>query len=78
MASALVWLLVIPTVAAIAAAMLGQQRPGAVRWVSLGATTVNLLLALALAISFAGPRLREGPVYYASNPDNLPQTFHFD
>jgi NADH-quinone oxidoreductase subunit M len=75
MGNALVWLLVIPTVAAIAAAVLGQQRPGAVRWVSLGATTVNLLLALALAISFAGPRLRERPVYYASNPDDLLQTF---
>src|SRR5690348_12246677 len=75
MGSALVWLLVIPTVGAIAAAMLGQQRPGAVRWVSLGATTVNLLLALALVISFAGPRLRAGPVYYASNPGNSSQTF---
>jgi NADH-quinone oxidoreductase subunit M len=74
MGNVLVWMLVIPTVAAIAAAVLGQHRAGAVRWVSFGATAVNLLLALALAISFAAPRLRPTAVGYGTNPDSL-QTF---
>src|SRR5260370_37571527 len=75
MGNGLVWLLVIPTVAAIAAATLGQQRAGAVRWVSLGATLVNLILALALAISFAGPRLRAAQGANAPRSDVLVQTF---
>jgi NADH-quinone oxidoreductase subunit M len=75
MGNVLVWLLIIPTVAAITAAMLGQQRAGAVRWVSLGATVVNLILALVLAINFAGPRLRAAPVANAPGSDGLPQTF---
>src|SRR5260370_36639154 len=75
MGNVLVWLLVIPTVAAIAAATLGQQRAGAVRWVSLGATLVNLILALALAISFAGPRLRAAQGANAPRSDVLVQTF---
>src|SRR5437773_11095963 len=70
-----VWLLVIPTVAAIAAATPGQQRAGAVRWVSLGATLVNLILALALAISFAGPRLRAAPGANAPRSAVLVPTF---
>jgi NADH-quinone oxidoreductase subunit M len=59
MGNALVWLLIVPTVAAIVAAILGQQRANAVRWVSLGATVINLVLALALAVAFAGPRMQE-------------------
>src|SRR4029077_3794248 len=75
MENVLVWLLVIPTAAAIVCALLGPQRAGAVRWASLGATLVNLILAAALAISFAGPRLRAAPVANAPGSDSSPQTF---
>src|SRR5260370_13681738 len=74
----LVWMLIIPTAGAIAAAALGRQRAAAVRWVSLGATIINLVLALALAISFAGPRLRTAQGAgrtSAPRSGNLPQTF---
>jgi len=70
MGNALVWLLIVPTVAAIVAAILGQQRASTVRWVSLGATVINLVLALTLAIAFAGPRMRE-----AGQPLTTQRTF---
>jgi NADH-quinone oxidoreductase subunit M len=75
MGNTLVWSLVIPTVSAIAAATLGQQRAGVVRWVALGAAFVNLMLALALAISFAGPRLRAAQGANAPRSGVLVQTF---
>jgi len=71
----LLWLLVIPTTAAIVCAMLGQQRAETVRWVSLGATVVNLILALALAISFAGARLGAPQGATAHGSDGATQTF---
>jgi NADH-quinone oxidoreductase subunit M len=75
MSNPLVWMLIIPTAGAIVVALLGRQRAAAVRWVSLGATAVNLVLALALAISFAGPRLRTAQRANVPRSDNLPQTF---
>jgi NADH-quinone oxidoreductase subunit M len=50
----LVLLLVIPAVAAAVVALLGIGRAGVARWVSLGATTAVLVLALIVAVSFAG------------------------
>lgn len=75
MGNVLVWMLIFPTAGAIAAAVLGRQRAAGVRWVCLGATIINLVLALALAISFAGPRLRTAQGASATRSDNLPQTF---
>jgi NADH-quinone oxidoreductase subunit M len=75
MGNILMWMLIIPTAAAIVAAILGRQRADEVRWVSLGATVINLILALALAISFAAPRLKSAQEADAPRSGNLPQTF---
>jgi NADH-quinone oxidoreductase subunit M len=75
MGDVLVWLLVIPTVAAIAVAILGQERAGVARWVSLGATLVNLILATVLAIGFAGPRLRAASVVNGRGSEAALRTF---
>src|SRR5229473_2313459 len=75
MGNPLVWMLIIPTAGAIVAALLGRQRADEVRWLSLGATGINLILALALAISFAAPRLKSAQGADAPRSGNLPQTF---
>jgi NADH-quinone oxidoreductase subunit M len=49
----LVSLLAIPAVAAAVVALLGRLRSPGVRWVSLGATVICLLLAAILAVAFA-------------------------
>src|SRR5262249_24977708 len=41
----MVLLLVVPAVAAVVVVLLGRQRLAAIRWISLGATLVDLLLA---------------------------------
>ncbi len=60
----LVVMLALPAVAAVVVALLGflepEQRGPAARWVSLAATTVCLLLAVILAIHFAGLERTEG------------------
>jgi NADH-quinone oxidoreductase subunit M len=48
----LLLLLIVPALAAILIALLGSERQKAIRWVSLGATLVDLVLALFLARSF--------------------------
>src|SRR6516225_6907741 len=58
MGNPLVWMLIVPTAGAIAVALLGRERAVEVRWVSLGATVITLILALGVGISFAGSRLR--------------------
>ncbi len=49
----LLGLLVVPLVAAVVAGLLGPRRGHAIRWLSLAATIVTLILALDLAINFA-------------------------
>jgi len=75
MGNPLVWMLIIPTAAAIVAALLGRQRADEVRWVSLGATIINLVLALSLAISFAAPRLKMAQGVDTPRSDHSNQTF---
>src|SRR5216684_64255 len=75
MGNPLVWMLIIPTAGAIAVALLGRQRASEVRWVSLGATVINLVLALAVAISFAAPRLNTAQGANAPRSDSSAQTF---
>ena len=50
----LLTLLGLPLLAAFVVAGLGHERAAAVRWVSLGASLVELLLALTLAVRFMG------------------------
>ncbi|HEV2948641.1 MAG TPA: NADH-quinone oxidoreductase subunit M, partial [Gemmataceae bacterium] len=75
MGNPLVWMLIIPTAGAIVVALLGRQRANEVRWVSLGATVINLVLALAVAISFAVPRLQTAQEANAPRSENSTQTF---
>jgi NADH-quinone oxidoreductase subunit M len=75
MGNPLVWMLIIPTAGAIAVALLGRQRANEVRWVSLGATVINLALALAVAISFAAPRLQRAQGANAPRSETSRQTF---
>src|SRR6266446_7686492 len=75
MGNPLVWMLIIPTAGAIVVALLGRQRAAEVRWVSLGATVINLVLALAVAISFAAPRLQRAQGANAPRSENSIQTF---
>src|SRR5882672_10317266 len=75
MGNPLVWMLIIPTAGAIAVALLGRQRAAEVRWVSLGATVINLVLAFAVAISFAAPRLQRAQGANARRSDSSAQTF---
>jgi NADH-quinone oxidoreductase subunit M len=75
MGNPLVWMLIIPTAGAAAVALLGRQRANEVRWVSLGATVINLVLALAVAISFAAPRLQRAQGANARRSDSSAQTF---
>jgi NADH-quinone oxidoreductase subunit M len=54
-----VWLLVIPAAAAVLAALLGPGRVAWIRWVSLSAAVVDLILAAVLAVNFAEVRAAE-------------------
>jgi NADH-quinone oxidoreductase subunit M len=54
----LVALLTLPLVCAVIVAVLGSRQATAIRWISLGATSVCLLLALILASAFVDIRLR--------------------
>jgi NADH-quinone oxidoreductase subunit M len=53
MQTVLLLLLVLPAVAAIIVAALGPRRREAIRWISLAATAVSLLLSLIVAANFA-------------------------
>jgi NADH-quinone oxidoreductase subunit M len=54
MSNLLILLLAVPLATAIVVALLGTQRVDAVRWLSLAATTVCLVCAVAVAVHFAG------------------------
>jgi NADH-quinone oxidoreductase subunit M len=75
MGNVLVWMLIIPTAGAVAAALRGKTRAAGVRWVSLGATIITLGLSVGLAISFAGDRLKSAPEIQASRSDESMGTF---
>ena len=62
--------LAIPGLAAIVVAVLGSSRQHAIRWVSLGATLLDLLLALILAGQFMG--LERTPVPARFQPEFVP------
>ncbi|HEV3262676.1 MAG TPA: proton-conducting transporter membrane subunit, partial [Gemmataceae bacterium] len=51
-----VLLLAMPLAAAVTVALLGSRQAEAVRWCSLAATVINLVLAVILAVSFAQRR----------------------
>jgi NADH-quinone oxidoreductase subunit M len=63
-------LLAIPALAAVLAALLGSERQRAIRWVSLGATVLDLLLALILAGQFMA--LERSPVSDGFQPEFVP------
>jgi NADH-quinone oxidoreductase subunit M len=60
-------LLALPLAAAVVAAVLGRERGQAIRAISLGATVLNLAVAVVLAVSLAQPRL---------NPPDEPKPPH--
>jgi NADH-quinone oxidoreductase subunit M len=53
----LLTLLALPLAAGVVAAVLGRERAQAIRAISLGATLLNLLVAIVLAVGLAGPRV---------------------
>jgi NADH-quinone oxidoreductase subunit M len=68
-----VGLLVIPTLAAVAAALLGPAHAPVARWVSLGATLLNLLLAAVLTAGLAEVRADGGgPASATFRPEIVP------
>jgi NADH-quinone oxidoreductase subunit M len=52
MTTLLLLLLILPLVGAVAAALLGAQRPDAVRWVSLAATVLTLAASVVIAAGY--------------------------
>src|SRR5437762_255853 len=56
----LVALLAVPAAAAVVAALLGAGRGEVVRWVSLAATVVSLVLAVVVAAGFVNVRAEQG------------------
>jgi NADH-quinone oxidoreductase subunit M len=54
-------LIALPAAAAIVAGLLGPRRGPAIRWVSLAAALVGLVLALILAIDFAQLKAQQAP-----------------
>jgi NADH-quinone oxidoreductase subunit M len=63
-------LLVLPLAAAVVTAVLGTARGGAIRAISLGATVLNLAVAVVLAVSLAQPRLN--PPNEVKSPQTIP------
>ena len=52
MTTLLLFLLILPLVGAVAAALVGARRPDAVRWVSLAATVLTLAASIVIAVGF--------------------------
>jgi NADH-quinone oxidoreductase subunit M len=75
MQNVLVWMLIIPTVAAIIVALLGRENAAGIRWVSLGATLITLGLAIGLAISFSSEKLQTTQVTHVPRSEEKTQTF---
>jgi NADH-quinone oxidoreductase subunit M len=67
-------LLAVPLAAGIVTALLGPRRLVLLRWLSLAATVITLVMAIAVAVSFAELRGREAPEG-ARNQARIP-TFH--
>jgi NADH-quinone oxidoreductase subunit M len=59
MPTLLLLLLIVPALAAVAVALMGAGRARAIRWTSLGATGLSLLLTVTLAAVFATQREEE-------------------
>ena len=66
----LIALLAVPALAAVFVALLGSGRESAVRWVSLGATAITLILALVLAGQFMA--LERNPPSDGFQPEFVP------
>lgn len=56
----LVLLLVVPALAAVASALMGRQRLAAIRWLCLGATILDVVLAFILVAGFVDARAASG------------------
>jgi NADH-quinone oxidoreductase subunit M len=59
MPTLLLVMLVLPFVTAVVVALLGPARADAIRWLSLGATVVSLILAVVVAVAFAREHYRQ-------------------
>ncbi len=70
----LVALLALPALAAIVVALLGSSRAALIRWLCLGVTIIDLVLAFLLALEFMGPDIRVN-MPAASTPHGQAPTF---